>query len=233
MAGRRELIAGDFMEGFAIAGASEFENWLANERSSVRRVSIDVLLRYADVLGAAEQGMLPASPGAPLHWSLPASRRCAWSCGAWCLWATGPALERYELFRARLKREVGSSPDPATESLAERVRHERSPRATPTGKAGEDVAERRPPLVGREVELGRLLDAVAQACRATALIIQGDSGTGKTRLADELLARLRLDGIPVAGMRASRSRPSRGVERGSGPGAWGSAGRFRCSGSPG
>src|SRR3954466_8914449 len=31
-----ELIAGEFMEGFAIAGASEFENWLANERSSVR-----------------------------------------------------------------------------------------------------------------------------------------------------------------------------------------------------
>ncbi len=202
-----ELIAGDFMEGFAIAGASEFENWLANERSSVRRVSIDVLLRYAEnVLGSGRAG-----DAAGIAWrALALEPACepALRLVMRSLVLVGDragALERYELFRARLKREVGSSPDPATESLAERVRHERSPRATPAGKAGEDVAERRPPLVGREVELGRMLDAVAQACRerrATALIIQGDSGTGKTRLADELLARLRLDGIPVAGMRA-------------------------------
>jgi predicted ATPase len=50
-----------------------------------------------------------------------------------------------------------------------------------------------------------MLEITARACRerqATALIIQGDSGIGKTRLVEELLARLRLDGIPVASVRA-------------------------------
>src|SRR5215207_126795 len=49
------LIAGEFLEGFSIAGASEFENWLASERSAVRLRSIEVLSHYADELLRAGQ----------------------------------------------------------------------------------------------------------------------------------------------------------------------------------
>jgi predicted ATPase len=59
--------------------------------------------------------------------------------------------------------------------------------------------------VGRELELSRLADAAAAASRerhACALILQGDSGVGKTRLMEELLGRLRLDGVAVAAVRA-------------------------------
>jgi hypothetical protein len=114
------------------------------------------------------------------------------------------ALEWYESFCVRLKEELGAEPDVATRMLAERVRHERSVRPTPEVNAGERD-EPRAPLVGREVELTRLVDAAAAVCRdrrSAALIIQGESGAGKTRLVEELLARLRLDGVAVVAVRA-------------------------------
>lgn len=116
------------------------------------------------------------------------------------------ALERYDVFAARLKQEIGTSPDAETQALAERVRHERSIRPPLPARAIEQSdGEPRLPLVGREVELSRLADAAAQACRerrACGLVLQGDSGVGKTRLAEELLGRLRLDGVTVAAVRA-------------------------------
>ena len=59
--------------------------------------------------------------------------------------------------------------------------------------------------MGREPELSRLADAAASARaerRACALILEGESGVGKTRLMEELLGRLRLDGVAVAAVRA-------------------------------
>ncbi|PYO82353.1 MAG: hypothetical protein DMD65_09065 [Gemmatimonadetes bacterium] len=44
------LIQGDFLEGFGIKGASEFENWLTAERAHWKRRSVDVLVRCCDQL---------------------------------------------------------------------------------------------------------------------------------------------------------------------------------------
>ena len=200
------LIGGDFMEGFAVAGASGFENWLSTERSSLRRLSVEVLVHHAkELLQSGKAGEAASVVVRAL--SLEPRSESALRLAMRSLVLAGDrngALERYEVFRAGLKQEMGASPDPATEALAERVRRERSPRPPPAGRATDPV-ELRPPLVGRERELATLLDVTARACRdgrAAALIIQGDSGIGKTRLAEELLARLRLDGIPVASVRA-------------------------------
>jgi DNA-binding SARP family transcriptional activator len=201
------LITGEFLEGFAIPGASAFEDWLAGERSILRHRSIEVLLHHAeDLLQAGRAAQ--ASGIAMRALSLEPRSEPALRVAMRSLVLAGDrtaALDRYEAFRARLKEEMGSSPDPVTEALADRVRHERSTRPAPVARAGDPAEEPRPPLVGREVELARLVDAADAAHRerrAAALIIQGESGIGKTRLAEELLARLRLDGITVATMRA-------------------------------
>jgi DNA-binding SARP family transcriptional activator len=201
------LIAGEFLEGFAIPGASAFEDWLAGERFTIRQRSIEVLVRHAeDVLQSGKSG--EASGIALRALSLDPRSEPALRLAMRSLVLTGErtkALEMYEGFRSLLEQEVGSSVDPATEALADRVRHERSPRPAGAGKTEDYADEPRPPLVGREVELARLIDVAAAACRerrSAALILQGDSGIGKTRLAEELLARLRLDGISVATMRA-------------------------------
>jgi DNA-binding SARP family transcriptional activator len=201
------LIAGEFLEGFVIPGASAFEDWLAGERSIVRHRSIEVLIHHAEDL--LRSGNAAKASGVALRALLLEPRsEPALRVAMRSLVLAGDrtaALDRYQAFRTRLKEEMGSSPDAATEALADRVRHERSPRPATVARAGGPAEEPRSPLVGREVELSRLVDAAAAAGRerrAAALIIQGDSGIGKTRLAEELLARLRLDGITVAAMRA-------------------------------
>jgi DNA-binding SARP family transcriptional activator len=47
------LVAGEFLEGFAVPDASEFEDWLAGERERWRRQGVEVLVRYADRLARA------------------------------------------------------------------------------------------------------------------------------------------------------------------------------------
>src|SRR6185312_6324944 len=113
------------------------------------------------------------------------------------------ALEHYRSFAERLADEIGGQPEDETAALAERVRKQRLVR--PAAGSTEPGAADRLALVGREAELQRLLDALAEARgtpRASALIVEGDSGMGKTRLLEELLARARLDGAAVASVRA-------------------------------
>ena len=44
------FVAGEFMEGFSVPGASEFEDWLAAERTAWRQRSVEVLGRRVDEL---------------------------------------------------------------------------------------------------------------------------------------------------------------------------------------
>jgi DNA-binding SARP family transcriptional activator len=202
------LVAGDFLEGFAIAGASEFEDWLATERAAVRHRSVDVLVRHADELVRAGQASEAAVVGHRALTLDPVSEHALQATMRSLVLAGDrtSALERYDAFSNRLKREVGTAPAAETQALAERVRHERSIRPPIRTKAGEQKeSESRVSLVGRQAELSVLMDAAGGACReraSCALVIEGESGVGKTRLTEELLARLRLDGVAVAAVRA-------------------------------
>src|SRR5207247_2281004 len=116
-------------------------------------------------------------------------------------------LALFKAFASRLKRDLGAEPDAETRALTERVRLERAWRLPKAGRNADarGSASRRAPLVGRALELARLTDAWT-ACRAkgqaTVVVIEGDAGAGKTRLAEELVARTRLDGAVVAAVRA-------------------------------
>ena len=214
-----DLIAGEFLEGFAVPGASEFEDWLAAEREIWRRQGVEVLVRGAETqartgrthdasaLAARALALEPTSERA-----LGATLRCMSLAGE-----RAGALELFDRFRARLAEEVGTEPGEDTWALVERVRRERGvrPEVTAAWPDGEPVV--RPPLEGRAGELGRLLEAVGRSARdrtATLLVLEGESGVGKTRLLQELLARLRLDGISIAAARAveaDRAEPWNGV----------------------
>jgi len=215
------LVAGEFLEGFAVSGASAFEDWMTAERALWRGRSVDALLRRADELlgtgdlpGAHEmaQRALVLDPTSDV--AVRAVMRCRALAGD-----RAGALECYETFAARLAGEVDTEPDTDTKALAERVRRERAwrlPAVAAGAGAGEAAAEsRRAPLVGRASELARLLGAWT-ACRrdrrAAVAIVEGDAGTGKTRLAEELLGRARLDGAAVAAVRAVEAdRAARGA----------------------
>src|SRR3989449_2317097 len=223
--GAVELVAGEFLEGFAVSGASAFDDWMTAERALWRGRSVDALLRRADELlgtgdltGAHEtaQRALGLDPTSDV--AVRGVMRCRALAGD-----RAGALECYETFAARLAEEVDTEPDTDTKALAERVRRERAwrlPVGAGAGRAGVGEAaaqSRRAPLVGRARELARLLEAWT-ACRrdrrAAVAIVEGDAGTGKTRLAEELLGRARLDGAAVAAGRAveaDRDQPWSGV----------------------
>ncbi len=214
-----ELVSGEFLEGFALAEASEFENWLAAERGIWGRRGVEVLVSCAEAygqVGKIEEACGVAGRALALQPTSEPALRCALRCRSLAGDRAG-ALDLFERFQSRLAEEVGVEPSAETRSLIERVRRERAPHPEAQGPHGDGMPVVRPPLEGRGQELQRLLEAAAGSARgrrASLLVLEGDAGMGKTRLLDELLARLRLDGTPVAAARAveaDRAEPWSGV----------------------
>lgn len=205
------LVEGDFLEGFGIPRASGFDDWVAAERAAWHMRSVDVLIhRVEQLLAGGAVG--PAGEVAERALALAPTSDAACRAVLRCLALAGEragALQRFEAFAARLASEVGTQPDAETKRLAERVRLERTwrlPAHDPAGPPGLGAApERRAPLVGRSAELTRLLDAWARCQRegrGAVGVVEGDPGMGKTRLAEEVVARARLEGAAIAVVRA-------------------------------
>ncbi len=203
-----EIVRGEFLEGFSIPGASAFEDWLGSERLALRHRSVDSLTRRVEQLLAAgdvEAGVRLAHQASGLD---PASDRAAQSAMI-CFALAGDrsaALAVFDEFVERLA-EIGLSPAQDTLDLGDRIRLERRwrlPQQAPESR-GRGAESRRTPLVGREKDLARLLGAWTD-CRENRRhgvgIIQGDPGTGKTRLAEEVANRARLDGAATTVIRA-------------------------------
>jgi len=113
------------------------------------------------------------------------------------------ALAVFDEYAGRLREELGIEPDPETEALADRIRSERQWRLPASGD-GADHWARRIPLAGRETELRTILGFMREAFTSGApalLVVQGESGSGKTRLGEEVAARARLEGAMVTHIR--------------------------------
>lgn len=207
--GGAALATGEFLEGFSVPDAPEFENWLAVERLAWKRRCVEVLASRAHELeraGHPAEGAEVARRALALD-PLSDAAAAATVYGYALAGERGVALEAYDRHVARLAGEVGGEPSDALRSLAERVRGERSRHlfeaVGPEGRRGAE--SRRAPLIGREAELAtslELLDACRGRRRATVLFVDGDAGSGKTRLAEEILARARLAGTSTAHARA-------------------------------
>ena len=205
-AGASALVGGTFLEGFGVAGTSGVEDWLTTERETWCRKSVQALARNVDALleaGRLGEATDQAQRAANLD---PMSDTAA--RGLMRSLALGgmrtEALQAYEAFAGRLASALDSKPDRETEALAARVRLARVWRRAPAPAAPE-IPWRRAPLVGRSGELARLLRAW-KTCRTTGrasvALVLGDAGMGKSRLADELLERARLDGAAASTARA-------------------------------
>jgi len=201
------LIRGEFLEGFGIKGASQFDDWLAAEREHWRRRSVEALLCGAelllaggDVAGALELGERALALDRESEAALRALMRGLALAGD-----RAGALKQFDAFAARLARELGTEPAPDTRALALQVRLRRPKGGGGGGAASAGGEPRRTPLVGRARELEQLVAAWI-ACRRerhpAVAVIGGDAGAGKTRLAEELVVRARLDGAVVAAVRA-------------------------------
>jgi DNA-binding SARP family transcriptional activator len=193
-------IRGVFLEGFGLSDAPAFEDWLVGERQRLRATSLGCLVAEAEAAVAAGELTVArrlaeqALRIEPLH--EPAVRvlmRAHALEGSRTL-----ALEAYDRLEELLRRDLSLEPAADTQGLAERIRTERIVRGAPAVEgAPHDVV----PLVG----VGR--SALAQCLavwsaavngRPGIVVLSGEPGTGKTRLADEVAARARLEGAVVA-----------------------------------
>jgi DNA-binding SARP family transcriptional activator len=200
------LVRGEFLDGFGVPGAVDFDHWLTAERMAWAHVSLQVLVGAANELmnggrigEAVEMAnrALASEPGAD------AGVQVVMSSMALAGDRAG-ALAQFDAFAERLSA-LDAQPDRKTLDLAERVRKERKWQQAATAAEKTGAESRRAPLVGRGVELQRLGEAWA-TCRRKGVpgmvLIEGDPGVGRTRLADEFLARARLDGAITVSTRA-------------------------------
>jgi len=188
-----ELYRGDLLPGC-------YDGWIAEERERLRQLHRRALGRLAELLEA----------GRDYHGAIRALQRLLQdeptdeeSCRALMrvLALSGDragALRLYRDHAATLRRELGVEPGGELRQAHETLQRDL---ATPVREPPLDAG---PPLVGRDHEWQLLLEAwrVASSGSPSFALITGEPGIGKSRLAEELLAWGRRQGVTVAATRS-------------------------------
>ena len=196
------LINGEFVEGFKIPDASGFEDWLTVERSHWHGLAMDALLHDAEARIDAGDDVGADSAIAKARKLDPLSQRALRAHMRRLALAddrTG-ALRVFEDFGETVL-------EPETRTLVERLRNARTwhhPKAAQAERGGSHISSRRAPLLGRQRELAAALAQWrnARAGRLTLLVVEAESGGGKSRFIEELAARTSLDGGGAIAVRA-------------------------------
>jgi DNA-binding SARP family transcriptional activator len=195
------LYTGPFFPAFAAPGGSEFERWADTERERCRALfirSAEILVRRSLDTSRFRQAQQVArrardeSPLAEGGWRLLLEALVAGGDAA-------AARAEATAFEAVLRAE-GRRAEPATLALLRRLAGPET-EAVPAGRSGL-LSE----LVGREREFAALLAAWEEARlkRGRHLHLLAPAGLGKTRLIDDLAARLSAQGARVLQIRATQ-----------------------------
>jgi DNA-binding SARP family transcriptional activator len=177
----------------SMSDAPDFETWLLGRREDAQRWLGEVLTQLASLYEAG--GDLAAAVSTLEHWvcldplNEPAQRRLLAAHLASGNITAG--LHAYEACRAVLAAELGSEPSLEIQAVAEQlqvaVHHPAVPAPRPPGGTCSEIE---PPLVGRAAELVALRGCFAQAQQGQTqvVVLAGETGIGKTRLAGDFLA---------------------------------------------
>jgi len=208
------LYRGELLEGLSLQ-EPPFEDWLLAERERLRERALEALARLlrhqqsAGTAAAAVQTALRLLAVDPLQESVHrAVMRLHAQHGR-----RASALRQYQVCVGVLQRELGVEPEPETKQLYREILRQRAPDAAaaadgpPWRRAGspeagtvpEQTLPRELPLIGRDAEIGRLLQALDRAWdghgRVAAVI--GEAGGGKSRLVAEVAAEAAARGARV------------------------------------
>ncbi len=180
-----DLYRGDFMAGF-------YDEWVGLPQQQFRELyltALDRVVQVAKSRGNHEEALAYArrlTHHDPLR--EPAHREVIRLC--FLLGRTGEALRQYERCRSVLAEELGTEPSAETEELYQKiVRHRRSGVRPAAGTGSPLLFDERTeaPFVGREAERRALVDGMERALsgRGGVILVEGEPGIGKSRLASE------------------------------------------------
>jgi DNA-binding SARP family transcriptional activator/predicted ATPase len=191
-----ELYGGDYLDGFYVRDAPDFEEWLIVQRERLHQLVVTALYtlaRYYTARGTYAAGIDSTSRLLALepwheefHQQMMLLRALSGQRGA--------ALRQYEVCRQVLAKEMGAEPAPETAQLYQRIRSGEVALPVPPATPPNNLAAPVTPFVGREAEVAatraRLQDP---KCRLLTLV--GIPGAGKSRLAMQIGSDL-LDAFP-------------------------------------
>lgn len=200
------LYRGDFIEGFTLRGCPAFDDWLMAEGEHLRRKASSVFERWSKAL--AEEGRYPESIAAAHRWLAvdPLHERAHRTLMLLHAWSgdRSASVDVYRACVAVLDRELGVSPLEETTELYEAILEEDLPRAPAVRRRVEAAPPPAMgyPFVGRAGLIDRLQSIIATG--SGLVVIEGELGTGKTRLLEELAS-----GVPAPGRTMVQGRAHR------------------------
>jgi DNA-binding SARP family transcriptional activator/predicted ATPase len=179
-----ELYAGDYLEGFYVRDAPDFEEWLSVQRERLRQLAeaaLYTLARHHTARGSYAAGVACTSrllALEPWHEEFHQQMMLLLALSG----QRTAALRQYEVCRQVLSEEMGVEPDEATVQLYRRIR---SGEVAPPEEASappHNLAAPLTPFVGREAEVAATIARLQDpTCRLLTLV--GIPGAGKSRLA--------------------------------------------------
>jgi len=193
------LYRGPLLQGFTLAEAPLFEEWVRFEESALRQSYLAALQQLASWAESREawneaihyvQRIVQLDP-----LSEDMQRRLIGLYQR--TGAPGQALRQYQQFEMELKHELGLTPSAETQALLSAALQLRRTAAA-REKTLRRLSVRTPealPFVGRDTVLKKLL-AMSQAAKAgqgVTVLLQGENGIGKSRLLNELVGVLAAD----------------------------------------
>ena len=197
-----DLHRGDLLAGFAVRDSAAFDDWQRAAADTARRelaTALDRLIGELAASGRLDEAVARAEQRLaldPLH--EPAHRRLIELYAA--SGRRADALAQYRECVRALDRELGVRPLSETTELYNAVNEGRTPQRPAAPAPAPATAQR---LVGRDHSFRRLSGAhAAMAGDGGVVVIEGESGVGKTRLAEEFLAARAGTGARVISARA-------------------------------
>lgn len=192
-------LRGEFLAGFSLGDAPGFDDWAAIQREDWHRRLGLILDRLSEIQFA--RGEFSDATQTASRWiALDPLNEVAYRRKMRVHFAGGErakALETYDACRAILAAELGIEPEPDTDALAERIRTQASP-LNPHIRLSADQPHRSETSVdflgslftGRNNETQRLVAGYERAAagQPQLVVLRGEAGIGKTRLAEKFLA---------------------------------------------
>jgi DNA-binding SARP family transcriptional activator/tetratricopeptide (TPR) repeat protein len=190
------LYRGPFLQGFTLADAPVFDEWVRSEEMHLSQECFHALDRLSSWAEARQEWATAIRYTQQMAQIDPLSETAGQRLMHLYVrqGEAGLAVRQYRQFESRLWQELSLTPSPETQALLqEALRQQRSPK---TARTGPVRAASRPaytlPFTGRELLLQQLsaIRQEVQAGHSTTVLLQGEAGIGKSRLLDEFASRL-------------------------------------------